>query len=97
MKTLDEVREILVRHKKELRLTHKVKRLGIFGSLVRDEQNKKSDIDLLAEFEEPVSLLHLVGTELYLKKILKTRVDLIPKEDIRPELKKRILEETIYI
>jgi hypothetical protein len=97
MKTLDEIKEILMQHKKELRQAHRIKKVGIFGSLARGDQNKRSDIDLLAEFEEPVSLLDLVGAELYLRKILKTKVDLIPKEDIRPELKKRILKETVYV
>ena len=97
MKTLDEIKEILIQHKKELLQVHRIKKVGIFGSFVRGEQKRRSDIDLLAEFEEPVSLLDLVGAELYLKKILKTKVDLIPKEDIRPELKKRILKETVYV
>jgi uncharacterized protein len=96
MKTVDEIKEILVRHKKELRQTHKVKKIGIFGSVVREEQKRGSDIDLLAEFEEPVSLLDIVGAEIYLRKILKARVDLIPKEDLRPEIRKRILKETVY-
>jgi len=30
----------------------KVKRIGIFGSWVRNEQKKGSDIDILVEFEE---------------------------------------------
>jgi predicted nucleotidyltransferase len=97
MKTIDEIKEILVQHKKELRQTHRVKKIGIFGSVVRREQRKGSDIDLLAEFEEPVSLLDIVGTEIYLRKILKTKVDLIPKEDLRPELRKIILKEAVYV
>jgi len=64
---------------------------------VRGEQKRGSDIDLLAEFEEPVSLLDIVGAEIYLKKILKTKVDLIPKEDLRPEIRKRIMKEAVYI
>ncbi|MCX5806610.1 MAG: nucleotidyltransferase family protein [Proteobacteria bacterium] len=96
MKTIDEIKEILVRHKKELRQIHRVKKIGIFGSVVRKEQKRGSDIDLLAEFEEPLSLLDIVGAEIYLRKILKAKVDLIPKEDLRPEIRKRILEETVY-
>ncbi|PUA31533.1 MAG: hypothetical protein B9J98_06015 [Candidatus Terraquivivens tikiterensis] len=34
----------------ELRQKYKVKRIGVFGSFVRGEQKKKSDIDLLVEF-----------------------------------------------
>jgi predicted nucleotidyltransferase len=97
MKTLDEIRRILGQHKKELREKHKVKEVGIFGSYVRGEQKKRSDIDVIAEFEEPLSLLDLVGVEIYLSRVLKAKVDLIPKDDIRPELKERILKETVYV
>lgn len=97
MKSLDEIRETLTKHEQELMQKYKMRVIGIFGSYVRGEQKKRSDIDILAEFEEPVSLLDLVGAELYLRKILKTKVDLIPKEDIRPELKDIILKETVYL
>jgi hypothetical protein len=97
MKSLDEIKHVLSNHKGELRRKHRVKRIGIFGSYVHGTQKRGSDIDVVAEFEEPVSLMDLVGAELYLKKILGTKVDLIPKKDIRPELKKRIAKDTVYI
>lgn len=96
-KSLDEIRKILNKHRDELRLKYKIKEIAIFGSYVRGEQKKKSDIDILAEFEEPISLLDLVGAELYLSDILKIKVDLIPKEDVRPELKEIILKEAVSI
>lgn len=96
-KSLNEIRETLNKHRDELRLKYKIKEIAIFGSYVRGEQKKKSDIDILAEFEGPISLLDLVGAELYLREILKTRVDLIPKEDVRPELKDIILKEAVSI
>jgi predicted nucleotidyltransferase len=96
-KTLDEIKKILNTHRDELRDKYKITEVGIFGSYVRGEQKKKSDIDILASFGEEISLLDLVGAELYLKKILKMKVDLIPKEDLRPELKERILKETVPV
>ncbi|MBI5213958.1 MAG: nucleotidyltransferase family protein [Nitrospirae bacterium] len=96
-KTLDEIKKILNTHRDELRDKYKITEVGIFGSYVRGEQKKKSDIDILASFGEEISLLDLVGAELYLKKILKMKVDLIPKEDLRPELKDRILKETVPV
>lgn len=96
-KTLDEIKKILNTHRDELRDKYKITEVGIFGSYVRGEQKKKSDIDILVSFGEEISLLDLVGAELYLKKILKMKVDLIPKEDLRPELKERILKETVPV
>lgn len=97
MKAMDEIKEILERHKEDLKKKHKVKIVGIFGSYVRGGEREASDIDLLAEFEEPVSLLGLVSAEIYLSEILEIRVDLIPKDDLRPELRDSILKEAISL
>jgi hypothetical protein len=96
-KTLDEIRAILDMHREELRREHTISDIAVFGSYVSGEQKKRSDIDLLAEFETSVSLLDLVGAEHYLTKILKVTVDLIPKEDIRPELRDRVLAEAVTV
>jgi len=97
MKTLTEIKDTLKKHQEVLRQRYKMRVVGIFGSYVRGEQKRGSDLDLLAEFEEPVSLLELVGAEIYLSEILKVKVDLIPKEDVRAELKERILGEAISL
>ncbi len=97
MKTLDDIKRILKDHKEELRQKHRVKHIGIFGSYVHGNQKRGSDVDLLAEFEVPISLMDLVDTELYLKRLLKAKVDLVPQKDLRPELKKKIIGETVYV
>lgn len=97
MKSLKEIKEIIGKHKRELRENYGVTETGIFGSYVRGEQKKSSDVDVLVEFEKPVSLLRLVEVENYLSDLLKTKVDLVPKEDIRSELKERILKEVVYL
>ncbi len=52
--------------------------MGVFGSFVRGEQTKKSDIDIAIEFDKDKgkSLLDLVHIEYELSKILKRKVDL---------------------
>ena len=97
MKSIQEIKEILEKHKEELEGKYKVKEIGIFGSYVRGEQKGKSDLDILVEFEEPVSLLDLVRAENYLSELLDIKVDLVHKRDIRPELKERILKEAVYL
>ncbi|MEK7241568.1 MAG: nucleotidyltransferase family protein [Planctomycetota bacterium] len=97
MKTFKEIKALLKQHKEELRKRFKVKEIGIFGSFIREEQRKTSDVDLLVEFEGPVSLLWVVRVENYLTDLLGVKVDLIPKEDIRSELKEIILAETVYL
>ena len=97
MKTLEEIKDILKRHKEEVIREYKVKEIGIFGSIVRGEQKKRSDIDILVEYDELPDLLKLIELERHLQRILRKKVDLVEKHGIRPELKDRILKEVVYI
>ena len=63
MQDIEEIKRILSRHKGELRENFKVKTIGVFGSYVRGEQKKKSDVDVLVEFEEPVGLFEFMDLE----------------------------------
>ncbi len=96
MKTLEEVKKILESHKAELREQYKVKEIGVFGSFVRGEQKKRSDIDILVEYYEIPDLLKFIELERHLQRLLRKKVDLIEKKGIRPELKDRILKEVVY-
>ena len=98
MKTLEEIKDILKRHKEEVIREYKVKEIGIFGSIVRGEQKKRrSNIDILVEYSELPDLLKLIELERRLQRILRKKVDLVEKHGIRPELKDRILKEVVYI
>ncbi|ODS42537.1 MAG: hypothetical protein MSIBF_04265 [Candidatus Altiarchaeales archaeon IMC4] len=97
MEKIEEIKNRLAGYKQELRSEFGVKELGIFGSYVRKEQKEDSDIDVLVEFGGPVSLLKLVGLENRPTDSFGVKVDLIPRADIRPELKEKILHETIYV
>ena len=95
--TLDEVKNMIKEYKGNLRQDFRVKEIGIFGSYVRGEQRDKSDVDVLVEFDEPVSLLGVVRLENYLSDLLQIKVDLVPQKDIRLELREKILKETLYL
>jgi uncharacterized protein len=97
VKSIEEIKSIIESHKDEILRRYGVIEIGIFGSYMRGEQKAKSDIDVLVEFEKPVSLLDLVSLENYLSDILVIKVDLVPKNSIRPELKEDILAEALYI
>jgi predicted nucleotidyltransferase len=97
MKTLSEIKEILRKHKKELKEKYKVKSIAIFGSYARGEQTEKSDIDIMVEFYEPIGL-KIVDLKDYLESILNVKVDLITKNSIQnPYIKKSIEEDLIYV
>jgi len=97
--TLEEVKKILKEHKAEVSRKYRVNEIGIFGSFVRGEQKRRSDIDILVEFEPRniPGLIKLIEMEMYLEKLLRKKVDVIIKSGIRPELKKIILKEVDYI
>ncbi|MDA8086405.1 MAG: nucleotidyltransferase family protein [Nitrospiraceae bacterium] len=97
MNELDKIKDILNKHRNELREKYKITEIGIFGSYIRGGQKNESDIDILVEFGEPVSLLDLIGAENYISDLIGRKVDLVPREDIRPELKQVILDEVVYI
>jgi hypothetical protein len=97
MNNLEKMKRILSAHKNELRKKYKIKEIGIFGSYVRGEQKKKSDIDILVEFNEIPDIFMLIDLEDYLKSLLKIKVDLVRKSAIRPELKGIISKEAVYL
>jgi len=97
MRSLEEIKKISAEHKEELMEKFKVKELGVFGSYVRGEQKRKSDIDILVSFKEPIGLFEFMDLEEYLKSLLGTKVDLVSKKALKPYIGKYILEEVVYI
>lgn len=97
MKTLKEIKEKLSSHKEELKERYKIKEIRIFGSYVRKEQRKRSDIDILVDFYEVPDLLKFIEIERYLEELLGVKVDLVPKPALRAELRDSILMEAIEI
>lgn len=96
MKTLEEIKNILAKHKAELKQKYKVKKIGIFGSCVRKEK-KVNDIDILVEFEEPIGFFQFMDLEEYLENLLPAKVDLVSKKALKPHIGEHILKETIYL
>ncbi|MDD5459462.1 MAG: nucleotidyltransferase family protein [Phycisphaerae bacterium] len=70
---------------------------GIFGSYARNENSQASDIDILVQFHEGASLFDFVALSDFLEEELHNKVDIVPIDTIREELKNRILKEAIYL
>lgn len=97
MTTLNKVRKTLIGHKEELREKFKVREIGVFGSYVRKEQNRRSDVDVLVDFYETIDLFKFIELENYLSEILGVKVDLVMKDALKPRLKEKILNEAVYL
>ena len=74
---------------------YKVREIGVFGSVVRGEQNKESDIDVLVDFQEDADLLDLVGLGLFLEERLGRKVDVVPRKALRKEIRDAVLHEVV--
>jgi uncharacterized protein len=96
MKTLKEIEAILKQHEQELEEKYKVKKIGIFGSYARGEQQEESDIDIIVEFKEPVGFLfvHLAD---FLEETLGAKVDLVTPDAIKPNRRRYIMEDLTYV
>lgn len=70
-----------------------VSKAALFGSVVRGEAKKKSDVDILVDFSERKSLLDLVRLQFALEEKLGRKVDLLTYGSIHPLLKDIILKE----
>ena len=95
--TKDEILKTLELHKEELKHKYKVKELGIFGSYVRGDEKITSDIDILVEFEEVPDLFTFLEIEGYLEELLHSKVDLVRKKALRPQLQDNIHGEVTYL
>lgn len=71
--------------------------LEVFGSYVRHEQRKGSDLDVLVTFSKPPSLLKFARLENYLSDNLGVQVDLVMKDSLKPHIGQSILREVVPV
>jgi predicted nucleotidyltransferase len=95
--SLEELLRILQAHLPELRGRYGVRTLDVFGSYVRGEQNRSSDVDLLVEFDRPPTLPEFIDLEHHLRGLLGVKVDLVTRRALKGEIGKRILREAIPV
>ena len=73
---------------------HHIRRLALFGSVLRDDFRPDSDVDVLVEFEPgyTVGLIRFAGMELELSDILGRKVDLRTPADLSRYFRQEVLE-----
>lgn len=97
MLLLEECKEKLTHFKQMSGKKFGIIRIGIFGSVARQENTPESDIDIVVEIEKP-SLSTMYELKEMLKQLFGCEVDLIRfRNSLRPLLKNHILNETIYV
>jgi len=74
---------------------HRIRRLALFGSVLRDDFGPESDVDALVEFEPDahVGFLALARAARELSALLGRRVDLVPQAGLKPLIRDEVLTE----
>lgn len=88
---------LLRRHLPELRERYGVRTLGLFGSYLRGEQRRGSDLDILVEFERTPTFFRFIELEDHLAGLLGVNVDLVMKSALKPRIGERILAEVVAV
>ena len=97
MKTRTEILHLLSLYKPTAESRYGLTRLGVFGSVARDEQTEDSDVDVCYEGRVP-SLLTLDLIQTDLEQLLGSRVDLVRVRDgMNSLLRERIQKECVYV
>lgn len=95
---VERIRQVFLKHRRELQERFHVENLAIFGSYVRGEQVLGSDLDIMVEFDQPCGW-EVVGLRDYLEGILVVKTDLVMKGALirKPSLWKEVEEELTYV
>lgn len=97
MKTKNEILHLLSQYKPMAMSKYGLTRIGIFGSVARDEQTETSDVDVCYEGKVP-SLLTLDIIQTELEKLFGCPVDIVRvREGMNRLLRQRIQKEGIYV
>lgn len=80
----------------EIRTRFGVSRLGVFGSRIRGDESRDSDLDVLVEFAYP-TFRNYMGLKRYLEELSGVAVDLVSAAALKPLLKNYVMNEVRYV
>ncbi len=91
------IRDNITEKIKEILKENDVEKASLFGSILRKNFNKNSDIDILIKFKGKKTLFDLVELKEELSSKLNRRIDLLTYDAIHPLLKQKIINNQIRI
>ena len=92
----EDIFKLLRQHKEKLK-NYYVKKIGLFGSVLRGDNTKKSDIDILVEFEAgKKNYDNFIELVFLLEDLLQSNVDLLTIDALSPYMKPKILKEAYF-
>lgn len=97
VRTRDEIARILRAYQEQVRALG-VRRLGLFGSFVREEARPESDVDFWVEFEPGRKTFdNFMGLAFLLEELLQRPVELVTPESVSPYIRPYIESELEYV
>ena len=94
---VDEIIHMLRGVRSDLRSRFHANVIGVFGSVARGDDRSSSDIDILVDFDPDAGLFDLVGLSLFLEELFKRKVDVVPSDSLRPELRSSVLNSVVKV
>ena len=92
----DNVLSILRQHQATLK-TLGVRSLALFGSVARDEATSASDVDVLVEFEPPITFDRYMDVKFFLEDQLHVNVDVVSWNALKPQIRSIVEQEAIHV
>jgi predicted nucleotidyltransferase len=97
VQTKDHVLALLRAHQQRIRSLG-VRRLGLFGSFVRQQPSTESDVDVLVEFEPGCKTFDaFIALASLLEELFERRVELLTPEALSPYLRPHLMKEIEYV
>ena len=91
----EQVLALLRAHRREWRQRYQVRRIGLFGSIARNEATASSDVDVWVELD-PLTPFATVHLKQELEALLQRPVDLVRlRERMNPALRQALLREGV--
>ncbi len=72
-------------------------KVAVFGSYVRNEETNDSDIDVLVDFKDPITLFDFAGYQLDLQDKIGLKVDMVMEGGINPRVDKYIQKDLVVL
>lgn len=95
--TRDEVLTVLRAHKATLAKRFGVTGLALFGSAVRNQLSRDSDVDILVRFDSPATSKRYFGVQFYIEDLLGRPVDLVTDKALRAEIRPYVEREIVNV
>jgi predicted nucleotidyltransferase len=96
---INSVKQTLAALKPQLAERFAVQRIGVFGSLVRNEATETSDVDILIDYNpaSTLSLFDIITLEEELSILLQAKVDIVTLSALKRRIGEHILREVEFV